>query len=84
MQTDILDLNKLNKEFDIIESGSVLHHMDNPFAGWKVLTNCLKPGGLMKIVCIVNWPEVILSKQTGNKATKHWIKKRRPSHYEIG
>ena len=23
--------------------------MDNPMAGWKVLTDCLKPGGLMKI-----------------------------------
>ncbi len=49
MQADILDLGKLNKKFDIIESGGVLHHMDNPMAGWKVLTDCLKPGGLMKI-----------------------------------
>jgi hypothetical protein len=23
--------------------------MDNPLAGWRVLTDCLKPGGLMKI-----------------------------------
>ena len=49
MQADILDLGQLNKQFDIIESAGVLHHMDNPMAGWKVLTNCLKPGGLMKI-----------------------------------
>ena len=49
MQADILDVNKLNKQFDIIESGGVLHHMDSPMAGWKVLTDCLKPGGLMKI-----------------------------------
>ena len=49
MQSDILDLNKLNKQFDIIESSGVLHHMDNPMAGWKVLTECLKPGGLMNI-----------------------------------
>ena len=27
----------------------VSHHMDNPMEGWKVLTDCLKPGGLMKI-----------------------------------
>jgi len=26
-----------------------LHHMADPVAGWRVLTNCLKPGGLMKI-----------------------------------
>ena len=49
MQADILDLGKLNKQFDIIESAGVLHHMDNPMAGWKVLVDCLKPGGLMKI-----------------------------------
>ena len=49
MQADILDLGKLNKQFDIIESGGVLHHMNKPIAGWKVLTECLKPGGLMKI-----------------------------------
>ena len=49
MQADILDLGQLNKQFDIIESSGVLHHMDNPMAGWKILTDCLKPGGLMKI-----------------------------------
>ena len=49
MQADILNLGKLNRQFDIIESVGVLHHMENPMAGWKVLTECLKPGGLMKI-----------------------------------
>ena len=49
IQADILDLGLLNKKFDIIESVGVLHHMDNPMAGWKVLKDCLKPGGLMSI-----------------------------------
>jgi tetratricopeptide (TPR) repeat protein/ubiquinone/menaquinone biosynthesis C-methylase UbiE len=49
MQADILDLSKLDRQFDIVESGGVLHHMDDPVAGWRVLTDCLKPGGLMKI-----------------------------------
>jgi tetratricopeptide (TPR) repeat protein/2-polyprenyl-3-methyl-5-hydroxy-6-metoxy-1,4-benzoquinol methylase len=49
MQADILDLGILNKQFDIVESAGVLHHMADPVAGWKVLTDCLKPGGLMKI-----------------------------------
>jgi tetratricopeptide (TPR) repeat protein len=49
MQADILELGALNRQFDIIESAGVLHHMDNPMAGWEVLTNCLKEGGLMKI-----------------------------------
>ena len=49
IQADILNLSKLNKQFDIIESIGVLHHMDNPMKGWSVLTDCLKPEGLMKI-----------------------------------
>ena len=49
IQADILDLGKLNKKFDIIESVGVLHHMDNPMAGWKVLDRFLKRGGLMKV-----------------------------------
>tara|TARA_B110001450_G_scaffold243822_1_gene255396 strand:+ start:4026 stop:6461 length:2436 start_codon:yes stop_codon:yes gene_type:complete len=49
MQADILDLGKLGSQFDIVESGGVLHHMDDPMMGWRVLTDCLKPGGLMKI-----------------------------------
>jgi len=49
MQADILDLGKLNRKFNIIESSGVLHHMDEPIAGWRVLTDCLELGGLMKI-----------------------------------
>ena len=49
MQADILKLTKLDRQFDIIESAGVLHHMDNPMAGWKVLVDCLRYGGLMKI-----------------------------------
>ncbi|MDB2377360.1 tetratricopeptide repeat protein [Luminiphilus sp.] len=49
MQADILHLYQIGKEFDIIESMGVLHHMDEPTAGWKVLVGLLKPGGLMRI-----------------------------------
>ncbi|MDB0018269.1 tetratricopeptide repeat protein [Planktomarina temperata] len=49
MQADILNLGNLGRQFDIVESAGVLHHMDDPVAGWRVLTDCLKPGGLMKI-----------------------------------
>ena len=49
MQADILDLGKLGKQFDIVESVGVLHHMNDPMVGWGILTQCLKPGGLMKI-----------------------------------
>jgi len=49
LQADILNLCKLNKNFDIVESSGVLHHMDDPMAGWRILVSCLKRGGLMKI-----------------------------------
>lgn len=49
MQADILNLSALDKTFDVIECGGVLHHMDDPMEGWQVLTRLLKPGGLMKI-----------------------------------
>ena len=54
MQADILDLRELNQKFDIIESTGVLHHMEDPMAGWKVLVGCLNPGGLMNSPYIVN------------------------------
>ena len=34
MQADILDLHKLDRQFDLIECAGVLHHMENPVAGW--------------------------------------------------
>ncbi len=49
LQADILDLRDLGRSFDIIESVGVLHHMKDPEAGWRVLTDILKPGGTMLI-----------------------------------
>ncbi|MFK7763800.1 MAG: tetratricopeptide repeat protein [Roseobacter sp.] len=49
MQADILDLSKMGRRFDFIESTGVLHHMEEPMAGWRILESCLKPGGMMKI-----------------------------------
>ena len=49
LQADILNLETLNKQFDIVESIGVLHHMANPLKGWKTLVNCTKPNGLMRI-----------------------------------
>jgi SAM-dependent methyltransferase len=48
-RADILELAKLNRTFDIIECSGVLHHLEDPVAGWQVLTKLLRPGGLMKI-----------------------------------
>tara|TARA_B100000575_G_scaffold293472_1_gene304989 strand:+ start:1622 stop:3598 length:1977 start_codon:yes stop_codon:yes gene_type:complete len=49
IQGDLLDLKKLNKKFDIIESVGVLHHMADPFIGWKSLVDCAKNNSLMLI-----------------------------------
>ncbi|WP_282604599.1 methyltransferase domain-containing protein [Pelagibius sp. Alg239-R121] len=49
LQADILDLDLLERDFDIIESVGVLHHMADPMAGWRKLCKRLKPGGVMRI-----------------------------------
>lgn len=48
-QADILNLEKIDRTFDTIESVGVLHHMSDPMLGWRVLANLLRPGGMMKI-----------------------------------
>lgn len=49
LHADILDLSTLDRRFDYIECVGVLHHMQDPLAGWRVLRNLLKPGGVMHI-----------------------------------
>ncbi len=49
IQGDILDLESIDRKFDIIESVGVLHHMEDPFKGWKILTSCLNNNSLMLI-----------------------------------
>lgn len=49
IQCDILNAGLLEGDFDVIESIGVLHHMDDPWLGWKTLVEKLRPGGLMKI-----------------------------------
>ena len=46
-QADILKLGTLGRTFDVIETGGVLHHLHDPFAGWRVLLELLRPGGFM-------------------------------------
>ena len=48
-QADIMKLGEIDMSFDLIESVGVLHHMETPELGWRVLTDLLRPGGLMKI-----------------------------------
>ena len=49
LQSDILGLKNLKKKFDVIESVGVLHHMQDPKEGLKILLSLLEPHGLLKL-----------------------------------
>lgn len=46
---DILSLDETSGDFDVIECVGVLHHLADPFEGWRTLVGRLKPGGLMLV-----------------------------------
>ncbi len=48
-QGDILELGSLGRQFHVVESIGVLHHLQDPLAGWRVLVDLLRPGGIMRI-----------------------------------
>ncbi len=48
-RADLLRLGRLEERFDVIECVGVLHHLEDPRAGWEALLGLLRPGGFMKI-----------------------------------
>jgi tetratricopeptide (TPR) repeat protein/2-polyprenyl-3-methyl-5-hydroxy-6-metoxy-1,4-benzoquinol methylase len=48
-QADIMKLGSLGRTFDFIDSSGVLHHMADPWAGWRVLSSLLRPSGVMQV-----------------------------------
>jgi SAM-dependent methyltransferase len=48
-QADILKLGSIDRRFDLIDASGVLHHLADPFAGWRVLLSRLRPGGVMRL-----------------------------------
>jgi tetratricopeptide (TPR) repeat protein/2-polyprenyl-3-methyl-5-hydroxy-6-metoxy-1,4-benzoquinol methylase len=48
-QADILKLGDVARTFDIIESVGVLHHLADPFSGWRTLLSRLRAGGFMHL-----------------------------------
>jgi Tfp pilus assembly protein PilF/2-polyprenyl-3-methyl-5-hydroxy-6-metoxy-1,4-benzoquinol methylase len=48
-QADILKIGNIARTFDVIESGGVLHHLADPFMGWRTLLSRLRPGGFMSL-----------------------------------
>jgi SAM-dependent methyltransferase len=48
-QADLLALDRVDRRFDVIEACGVLHHLQDPAVGWRVLVRALKPGGVMLV-----------------------------------
>jgi tetratricopeptide (TPR) repeat protein/SAM-dependent methyltransferase len=48
-QADLLLLGTLPERFDVVDSTGVLHHLEDPVAGWRVLCALLRPGGAMRV-----------------------------------
>ena len=48
-QADIMNLGSIGRNFDRIEVIGVLHHLEDPLAGWRILLSLLRPGGVMLV-----------------------------------
>ena len=48
-QADILALGALAERFDVVDCTGVLHHLEDPVAGWRILCALLRPGGMMRV-----------------------------------
>ncbi len=50
VQADLLQAARLGRSFDMVAVGGVLHHMADPWAGWRALSELLRPGGVMNVL----------------------------------
>ncbi|WP_109157359.1 MULTISPECIES: class I SAM-dependent methyltransferase [unclassified Azospirillum] len=48
-QADLLELGMQDRRFDVIHSVGVLHHMEDPMAGLRVLRGLMRPHGVMEV-----------------------------------
>ena len=48
-QADITRLGGFDRSFDFIDSSGVLHHLADPWQGWRILLSLLRPGGMMQV-----------------------------------
>jgi SAM-dependent methyltransferase len=48
-QADINKLGSIGRTFDFIDASGVLHHLADPWRGWRVLLSLLRPGGTMQV-----------------------------------
>jgi 2-polyprenyl-3-methyl-5-hydroxy-6-metoxy-1,4-benzoquinol methylase len=48
-QADIMRLGSIELQFDFIDASGVLHHLADPWEGWRALLARLRPGGMMQV-----------------------------------
>jgi SAM-dependent methyltransferase len=48
-QADIMAIGSIARRFELINVTGVLHHMDDPWAGWRELIKLMKPNGMMQV-----------------------------------
>jgi SAM-dependent methyltransferase len=48
-QADLTKLGAIGRTFDVIDASGVLHHLADPWQGWRVLLSLLRPGGAMQV-----------------------------------
>ncbi len=48
-QADIMKLESIGRAFDFIDASGVLHHLADPWQGWRILLSLLRPGGTMQV-----------------------------------
>ncbi len=46
---DITELGAISRTFDFIDASGVLHHLADPWHGWRLLLRMLRPGGIMQV-----------------------------------
>ena len=67
VQADLLQAARLARRFDMIAVGGVLHHLGDPWSGWRALHALLRPGGVMNVLLYTE------RGRTDVKAARDWI-----------
>lgn len=48
-QADVMELGSLGRDFDFVAASGLLHHLADPWKGWRVLLSLLRPDGIMQV-----------------------------------
>jgi SAM-dependent methyltransferase len=48
-QADVTKLAEIGRQFDYVDACGVLHHLADPWEGWRTLLSLLRPGGSMLV-----------------------------------